>query len=299
MTANCQLESTQKGAPAPAGGAGLAITVGDKMLLTCADSFGAAPAADSLNVVVDAPEKAYQLKVLKVLETSSQQVKVLVTGYVPGRYQDQIFKFSDGKISFETSPIAFTVESIIDPAKPPEKPFPSEGPFHLSLPLWFWLTWAALAIFIAAIVTLIFLRRRRRARLMAELERYATMLSPYAQYSKDMRQLSRQMNSTGQSAVDMFKKLDEDFRLYLIRELKVPALQVSDRQLLGEIRRAHRNIYDGYQSELRRILFELEKGRRDIDRVKIKDCEDLLFLSRRLADSIQSVVRERHKRDFR
>jgi len=298
MSANCQLEPVQKSPTAPPP-AGLSINVGDKMLLTCADSFSDAPRADSLNVVADAPEKEYQLKVLKVLETSSQQVKMVVTSYSVGQYQGQVFKLSDGKISFETSPIAFTVESVVDPKNPPEKPYPSEGPFRLSFPLWFWLAWAAVLIFVVAVVVLIFYRRRRRARLMAELERYATMLSPYAQYSKDMRSLSRQLASPSNKPNEMFNKLDEDFRLYLIRELKVPALQVSNRELLGEIRRSHRPVYDGFQSELRRILFELDKGKRDIEKVKVKDCEDLLFLSRRLADSIQSVVRERQKREFK
>jgi len=127
------------------------------------------------------------------------------------------------------------------------------------------------------------------------MDKYTTMLPAFAEYSKDARLLGRQLSASTADTdapannLKLRAKLEESFRLYLIRELRVPALQVSDRELLKEIRRSHKAVFQQCEADLRRFFFELEKIRETVTR---KDCDDLLTLSRKLADRIYAVARK-------
>ncbi len=280
--AQCQLERAPQ-AKGPQ-------NVGEHLLLSCQGELGQALQKEAQ---VKAPEGGdYSLVILQVLETTPQNFKAVVTSYRVGQHQAESFEITDRKVSFLTSAQNFTVETVIDPKDQqqgqPPKPYASVGPFLISYPLWFWLTIAGAFLVISAVIGLVWYRRRRRLRLQAELEKHMTMLSPFSQFSKDARLSVKRMNGlkTDVEAVELVKKLDEDFRLYLIRELKVPALQVANSEVLREIKRRHRGLYEDFQGDLRRLLFEFEKARQGQVVVKLKDCEELLYLSRQVAERI-------------
>ncbi len=296
-SANCTLSAAQ-------------ITVGQKIVLDCTGQFKTPPSAD-LQVVPATPANAYQLYVLKVAQSSSTEVKATVTGYRVGKINNQIFILSDGNpksqregsskiqstgtVTFQTSPLSLTVASVMNPSHPVSKPYSSIGPFRMAYPVWLWYFLIAIALLLVGVIVQVFLRRRRRRHLRKEMEKHAVRLPAYAQFSKDARAAARKLVVTraDSEAPELLARIEEDFRLYLIRELHVPALQVSDRELLSEIRRSQKAVYQQCQSELRRFFFELAKSHGD-DRaqLKIKDCEDLLYLSRHLADNIQAIKRK-------
>ena len=284
MIAKCLLQPTQ-------------ITVGEHMTLDCSGPFTGGPSsaaniapAQTLQVVPSSPQDAYKLQVLNVIQSTSQEVKATVTSYRVGKIDGMSFQLSDGHVAFQTSPISFTVASVADPSHPTQKPYGSLGPFRLAYPIWLWIALAVAVFAIIAILVWSFLRGRRRRRLRAEMEKFTTMLPAFAEFSKDARHLTRKLSAAKNEteAPEILSKLEEGFRLYLIRELRVPALQVSDRELMTAFRRSHKAIFRECEADLRRFFFEIEKCRGG---VSLKDCEDLHFLARRLADRIYAIAR--------
>ena len=268
------------------------LTVGDKFLLSC-DGDLSTPLKDTAQFQFAEEDKKYTLHVLKVQESTPHNFKLIVTSYKPGEYKAQKLKITDGVTTVDTSDVSWQVNSILDPSQE-SKPFPSEGPFLISYPLWFWLTLMAIVVMISSLFGLFVYRKKRRHKLKAHLDSFSTMLPPFSQFSRDMRVVRRkiEMMKDEEQAAEMIKKIDEDFRLYLIRELKVPALQLSDRELLAEIKREHPYLYKIHKADLLRILSEMTNAKSDLNRVKVKDCVDLSFLSRQIAEKIHAVKRK-------
>ncbi len=271
------------------------LTVGDKFLLIC-DGAMPAPLKDEAYFQFTDEEQKYTLHILKVQDSLPNNFKLVVTSYKPGDYTGQVLTISDGTTTVKTNELSWRVSSILDPSQEP-KPFASQGPFIISYPLWLWVALAAIIIAVSTFIGIFVYRKKKRQKLKAQLETYATMLPPFSQFSRDMRAARRiieYLKSPGHAA-EMIKKLDEDFRLYLIRELKVPALQVSDSELLAEIKHENPLVYKKHRKELRRILSEFTNAKADLNRVKVKDCEDLSFLSRQVAEKIHDVKRKQRE----
>jgi hypothetical protein len=285
--ADCQLERSEKAQGSQ--------NVGEHLVLTCNGSWS--PALEK-TAQVKAPEGSeYSLWVLNILESEPNHLKAVVTSYGVGQHQNESFEISDGRTSVLTSPLNFTVESVIDPKEQtqgqPPKPFDPFGPFAMGFPLWIWLALGSALLLVAGVIGLSVWWARRRARLKQELEKFMTMLSPFNQFSKDLRANTKRLQGVKNEAeiVDLIKKLDEDFRLFLVRELKVPALQGSNQNVLREIKRSHGVVYEAHQRDLRRILFEFEKAKMANEKVKIDDCQELIILSRQVVDRIYSLRR--------
>lgn len=282
---SCQIDL--QGRPAEQG-----LTVGDKFLLSC-DGELSAPLKDNVQFQFLDEAQKYTLHVLKVQESMPQSFKLIVTSYKPGEYTNQKLMLSDGVEVVTTNEISWRVGSVLDPNQEP-KLEPSQGPFMISYPLWFWLALAALLALIFSFFGFFIYRKKKKKKLKEHLESYATMLPPFSQFSRDMRAARRTLDhlKSGDGAVEIIKKLDEDFKLFLIRELKVPALQFSDAALLKDIKREHPDVYTKYKADLRRILSEFTNAKSDLNRIKIKDCEDLSFLSQQMAEKIHNMKRK-------
>jgi hypothetical protein len=284
LTAQCTIERS-KTAAGPE-------NVGEHMTLTCLSDFGAALGDNAQVKAADGQD--YSLYILKVLNSTPQSFTASATSYRATPHDGETYVITDGKVTFKTSPLSFKIESVVVPKEGQEpKPYPSYGPFVMSYPLWMWLSIGAAVLLVAFGIFWSIWRRQKRKKLLAELEKFTTMLPAFGQFSKDARMSVKKLGairSEGEAA-ELVKKIDEDFRLYLIRELKVPALQTSNREILREIKRSHPLVFVEYQGDLRRILFELERANRDSKIVQPKDCEELLFLSRKVADNIYAVKR--------
>lgn len=280
------------------------LTVGDPFLLICDGEINremnggmvSQPLQSNTQFIFEVDESKYTLHVLAVKESSPQNVKLLVTSYKPGEYKNQSLKLSDGVTTVITQGVSWKVNSILNPQEKEPKPFPSEGPFLIHYPLWFWVTLAVVTIFLVGAIWTIFYRRKKQKQLLAELESHMTMLTPFAQFSRDMRLAARLIEAskpdTTSRSGELVKKLSDDFRLYLVRELKVPAHKFSDGQILRAIKKNHRHLYDVNRSDIRRVLSEFTKASQDNQKIKSKDCEDLFYLSRTVAEKIYNTKRK-------
>jgi len=282
-TVNCQLDNAQTQKP---------ITVGDVLSLSCAGDMPAALEKSAQFIWADESSQ-YTLYVLDVAESTNQNFKLLVTSYRPGQYSNYKLKISDGKTTVETSEVQFAVQSVWPQGEKPE-PVPSYGPFYVSIPLWFWLSVAAAFLALGLLVFYFVHRKQQRQKLLNDLDKHMTMLPPHSQFSKDLRLITKNLSPspiTPDQYSEIAKSINEAFRLYLIRELRVPALQFTDRQILAEIKKRHRALYEDLKAEILRGLTELSSAMQNLSKLGYKDCEDLFFLVRATADKIHTNKR--------
>lgn len=270
------------------------ITVGDKWLLSCDGNFTSALEAHA-QFIIQNPNDAYQLFALQPKTSTPGHFEWIVTSYRAGEHKDITLSLTDGKTTVTTSPLNFKVESVIQ-GQP--QMIPSMGPVEIGYPLWFWLS-CGLAILLVLVGTgFVFYRRKLRKKLIEELKQYDTMLSPFNQYSKDARAHLRALSQvrSPEQTKPIMEKIDECFRLYLTRELRIPALRLSPRSLLSEIKKSHRALFKSHLSGLRKVLFELEQLKTNHESVQARDCEELLLLTRRMVESINSQIQQQRRR---
>lgn len=264
------------------------MTVGDRWQMRCHGS-AEAPLKPTSRLVFSQENLEYSLHLLEVKESSTQNFAAIVTGYRPNEYKDVSLEISDGVTTVKTNPMTWKTNSVLNPQEPPEM-LPSQGPFLLHYPLWFWLSLGAVFLLMSGSLYYVHYRRRKMKKLMAELESYKTMLSPFAQWSRDVRNLQRKLSQNTVTEIsNLFQNLNECFRLYLIRELMVPALQVSDREVMGFIRRKHFRVYESEALHLRRVFSELKNAQKDPGRLNKRDVEDLLSMCHKVAEKIHQL----------
>ncbi len=282
---NCQIELPGASPEKP-------LTVGDKFILSC-DGEMATPLPKSAQFMFETGEMKYTLHVLDVQEATTSHAKFVVTSYKPGGYPAQSLKITDGASTYVTQNISWQVNSVLKEGGQPQ-PVPSQGPFLIHYPLWFWLIIGGLVLAALTLLGSILYRRKKARALRAELESYVTMLAPFAQFSRDMRAMGRQIDrlKSDDGASGLLPKLDEDFRLYLVRELMVPAHKFSDARTLRAIKQQHAELYKLSRVELKRVLSELTKAKHDVKNIKLRDCHDLFFLSRTVAEKIHKLKRK-------
>lgn len=289
-TLNCQLDMQGLPADQP-------LTVGAPFLLSCDGEMSAPLEKKSAQFVWPDENAKYTLQLLEVRDSTTNHFTLLVTSYRVGEHKDVVAKITDGAITVETSPLQLKVATVIEQGDEPT-PEPSVGPFYISYPLWFWLSIAG-AILIILLTGFFFVHRKRaRQKMLEELDKYMTMLPPFSQFSKDLRVFVRDlgMQKADVGPGEMARRLDEIFRLYLVRELRVPAHQATDAEVMREIRRSHRFLFEELRADLHRTLSELSHAKADLSKITLKDCEDLLFLVRGLTEKIQALVRTQKKR---
>ncbi len=234
------------------------ITVGEIYSVTC-EGAQMAWKKPELEVVMPQDFK-YHFHVTTFDEVTPQKIKFSAVTYKTGQYKltDQIV-ITDGENKINLSPWDLKVASVIEPQNGEEpKPFGPFGPFQLEWPLWMWV---ALGVFVISILStaLIFIwdqqRRRKWAFWVAE---YTTALSPYHQFYKDFRRLSR----LSQPTPDDLSKLEESFRLYFLRELKVPTLNEPADWVLKWLRKKNPMLSKNLRPELHMVYRELARAKK-------------------------------------
>ena len=290
-TWNCRVDSQ------PAEGA---FTVGEKFVLLCegqAVSFG-----DSKKVHFQMPEALlYVIKVLSVDRLKSNEVILTATSYLKGQHKlQELVLVQDLEEKFNVRPFQLNIKSVID--NPEQKPYPPMGAVMMAYPFWFW--FSGTSIFIIALCYGIFRlqRRAKRLKVLEELKRHNTALGPYNQLNKDLRTLTRRYSFSVKKKWDPILieryvvSLDEIFRMYLLREFIVPALDWRTNLVVKEINKTDKKRFSSYGISLRKFLKELDRARKDIDKVDKEDCVQLTQMARKVSQTIWQQRRMRGAR---
>lgn len=268
------------------------FTVGEIFDLICEG-----PKATFLSADVHFEEEGqspYRLRVLEVLEQTDNKLSMKATSYLAQPHKfEKTFIVEQGKKVVQVEPFQLQLKSVI--TQPQQKPFGPMGPLRLAWPNWLWISLAVLLV-LAALYALFTLRRRSQMRrVLDELKQHNTALGAFNQFNKDVRLLGRQYvfsDTKGwseQQKSRYLENLDEIFRMYLLREFYVPALEWNSALVVKTLSKQDKNRFVAYGPELKKLLKELDRAKDDVDNLQVHDCKQLTQMAKKVTQSIWKV----------
>ncbi|MCJ8277685.1 MAG: hypothetical protein HRT44_09150 [Bdellovibrionales bacterium] len=262
-------------------------TVGEVFHLECE---GASVEFNSTDIHFQhAKEQLYALKVLEVDQQSSNSLSLKATSYQPGTHNFKalvIAEKGDPKVVME--PLQLNVKSVI--TDPQQKPFGPISAMKLSYPMWLWVSLGVIVLG-AAFWGLFRLRRSAQMKkVIEELKQHNTALGPFNQFHKDLRTLRRKNIFTDKwsdaKKERYVESLDEIFRMYLLREFFIPALDWSSKLIVKEISKSDKKRFSKYGDDLQGLLKELDRAKADIDNVKVHGCQQLTGMAVKVSQNM-------------
>lgn len=237
-----------------------ALTVGAKFGWRCQGEIAVEWAPGAPSVQFPDAKFDHSLKILQVLRQEPKEAAYVVTAYKPGQHQPEYLRVMQGSRGFEASKPQWQVKSVLQPNTKPEA-YPPFGPWSLSLPLWFFISLAAVSILVVWLIVRQVRRYHQRRRMLEELARHKTAMPPLHQFYRDARQIRRRLHDakTVEDLKNISVDLNKEFRLFLLREFEIPTLDWSDRAILEDLRRRHSHVYEGAGDSVKRTLRELLK----------------------------------------
>lgn len=254
------------------------------------------------------PPQLFNFALLEVERIDEKSADLLVTSYIAKKNELKGWRLTDGKETVELDGVTAMVHTVLPPqGSQPPKPFGPFGPIELAWPWYFWAILIAILLFLVGGILGKAWRIWQRKKLMDKLAEYDTPLAPLSQLSKDLRKIHRRLDfiekdqSADDVAVEESAKIDEAFRLYLIRELRIPALDWSESALVKEASRRHKNLQKMNLADIRLTLKELPRLKRTSEKISLGDCYQLSKLCQKTADRLSRDLhrRERHSRSLR
>lgn len=273
-----------------------AINVGDIWTLNCAGNLSQ-PFAPSAQIVFADEKDKLNLKILKVRRSDTLSHEFDVVSYKAGEFTDQKFMITDGQSVGRVTGLSWKIESVL---QQDSKPFPAIASEKMNYPLWLWLSIAAVFLVIGLVIWRVMKRRKQRQELIEavlgvghETKSFREIVKiqnnqAYAQLCRDLRNVQKSMNAfKPKPANEIWLDLDKAFRYYLVRELLTPAFTWSSKQILADIKKNHRKVYNASQLLLRRTFSEFDLGSGKA--LTIQDCEQVYVLVRDASDKIYEV----------
>jgi hypothetical protein len=264
-------------------------TVGETFVLNCEG-----PTVEFASTELTFQEKdktGYELRILEVEKQTENHLILQATSYVPQAHQFKDLQIQDqGHSVARVEPFQLPVKSVI--TNPNQKPYGPAGAVTLSYPTW--LTLVLVAALLGSFIYWIFwFRRRRQMRgVIEELKQHNTALGAFNQFNKDLRVLGRKhifgddKHWSEQAKQRYIENLDEIFRLYLLREFYVPALDWSSGPTLRSIAKQDKAFYPRYGAELSKCLKELDRAKEDVQKLQAHDCQQLTQMTKKVTQAI-------------
>ncbi len=242
----------------------------------------------------------YGLKLLEVKSYQPDFAELKVTTYKAGGLQFGHLVLTDGVHRQEIKDLKFAVESVVEPPKnnQPPQPYGPVSPMLISLPMWFWIIIAALAAVVVGWLIRRIVRSVQRKRVARELSKHQTALTPYNQFNKDLRSLMREyifndkINWPQSRVKEFVSLLNRYYRVFILREFSVPALEWSSGAVVRDIKsRRRKKLQKQTIGSLNLTLREFDKAIERIEKVDMTDCQQLLEITRKSAQSIARDTR--------
>ena len=271
------------------------LTVGTKFILSCRGDLSVYWTTEPPKIKFKEGDagKPFEnsLVILEVLKQEALAADFLVTAYKPGDHKPEFLRVVQGDQGFEVLKPAWSVKSVIqpNPEKPPE-PYPSFGPWGLSLPLWVTLLLVAVIGLFSAYVYRRVRKANQRRRMLEDLKLHQTVLQPIHQFYKDARKLRTKMHQVkpGDDLKPLALELEREFKLYILRQYQIPALEWSDREILRDLSYRHRQVYKKAGELLKKTLREL--GRLHVQKnLGMQDLEQMHRMSLDTAESLDAA----------
>lgn len=269
-------------------------TVGEKYRLACKGP-DKLPFVEPVKILFPQEELSYTLVILQTLRNEAAAAEFMVTGYKAGGFKAPLLLLTDQKQNVRVENLEWQVHTVVE-QKQGEKvePYPLFGPFTLAWPLWVYAVLVGIGFLLLGFIYWLFRKNAKRKKLIEDLEQYTSALSPYNAFNKEIRQILRKYEGKSDKTLlpQYIKDLDETFRLYLIRQLKVPAFAWTVAEILREIKRRQKTLYRAHARDIRDLLSELDKAKIVAQNLHFQDCDQIRDISRRIVNHIHSMEKE-------
>lgn len=264
-------------------------TVGEVFNLQCE---GPTVALSGQGLTLKLPEQQiYTLHLLDVIDQTDNKVLFKVTSYRPGEHKVQELKITEAGVpKIQVEPFVFPVQSVIK--DPGQKPYGPIMAFQIAYPQWLWITLVVSAIILVFGLLFRTYRRSQMRKVLEALKEHNTALGAFNQFNKDIRILTRenlfdQKNGWSQEQKKRYiESLDQIFRMYMLREFIVPALDWGDRLILKTIAKQDRRHFTQYSTDLAKLMAELKRAQKDQDKVQVHDCKQLTQMAQKVTQTI-------------
>jgi hypothetical protein len=276
------------------------ITVGTQFLLVCEGS-SIVLAQTNLGLELNMTQK-YALRLLQTRSLTDVRAEFVATTWVAGQIKLNKLILSDGVSRVNLGNLELNVATVIDQKSNPEgKPYPPWAPMLLAWPLWVWGAIGTVILLLILIVVVVTYRRVQHKRFLNLLESHPIALTPYHQFNRDLRRLGRELPSMGDSwpdekVRDFLRELDLALRWFLARELIVPTIDRSPREVMHNIKRADERLAKLIRRDLSVVLSELQKARNfkhsavsNAPLMSVSDSQQLIDLARLVADRVDGA----------
>ncbi len=241
-------------------------------------------------------KSGYELRILEVKQQTENKLDMIATTYVPKPHQFMALTIEDqGQPVVKVEPFNLQVKSLI--TDPQQKFIGPAAAIQMSYPLWIWLVLGAVILGSAFFGLFRINRRTQMRRVIEELKAHNTALGAFNQFNKDLRTLGRKHIFGDEKSWSEMKKqrylenLDEIFRMYLLREFYVPALDWNSGLVVRTIAKQDKRKFQRYGTDLQKFLKELDRAKADVEKLQVHDCQQLTQMAKRVSQSIWRVRR--------
>lgn len=255
------------------------LTVGREFYIHCKGTWPKEFDLEKAQFVWSQPNQKYILKLLSAQLRSVDEADLKVTSYMAAKVQIPNLILADGTHQMALGPVSFDVASVLDPKTPQPKPYGPIGPISILWPLAYTLFFSFIATVLATYIFRFFWQKRRERELRQKLRELETPLLPEAQFFKDYRALKRESQIfygefTSADILDARDRIERMLRVFISREFGVLATEWTSQRTLRQLRgnkRWQQLLTPEVESELARLLVELERSRKDQDRLHRAD----------------------------
>lgn len=278
------------------------LTVGREFLLVCEGEFPKDLVQEKLHFILK-PEEKYILKLKSFEFRSPTTADLKVTSYTAGQFQFPQLQLTDDKTTLELGSIGFTVQTVMEKPQPsqtgeaPKKPEPYGpiGPATIGIPQNYWI---ALAVILAVLTSWLgskIYRVVQRRRLLEDLKKHDSALSPISEFYANLRKLQRYNTvffggeGTPEDISTGVIELQRMLRLYLTRQYRMPALEWSPRLVVQDLKKYHPRVHAEEGVETQKLLNEFVKAQQAKNKVKTSDVLNLSKRTRLLIEGMEKL----------
>lgn len=271
------------------------LTVGEVFSFTCSG----AELSLKEPIKIELPEGMdYGLVLLKKLELTNTKLTYEATSYRATTTEFPFVNVIDANGGgFISQPIKLTLQSVL-PNPPPKAPYGGIAPMPMVWPVWLFFAAVVVVLVLMGWAGVFFKKRIQRKNLEKNIRKFLSPMGSYSQFSKDVRVLRSgvlfsERHEWPQAQVqDYITKLNEHFRMFILREFTVPATSWSTRQTMKEIKLKSKNSYGEFRDSLHKAFRELDRALGATEQLKSKDCDQLTKIVMKAVDEVWSVTRK-------
>lgn len=273
------------------------LTVGREFYLNCRGDWPRDLAQEKLQLIF--PEQAkYQIQLLGFEFRTPEEADIKITTHkvVPAKFEN--LKITDGTKEIELGVVQYQVQTVIEkPEDPSQKvePFGPMGPALVAMPMVYIVVVSLLVLSVLSLAATKVYRLWQRRQLLAKLKAHDSALSPLGEFHQQMRRLQRDNTvffggkSTSQDVVLAFEELNSSFRMFLIRELHVPAFDWGSQLILKDIKKYHHLVYQDCSLDIKKLLREYDQAINNKNTLIENDIRVLFEQTRRLVEKVDQL----------